>query len=286
MRWVPSASSSAVRRARHRHVHGHLRQRLGRPARGDGPARAACSASSSRCRSGYYADNLSGNLISKFSFDVIQVATGVTYVVTILVRDGLTVIGLLAFLLWLNWKLTLITFATIPPIALAVRAFNRRLRKLDARDPALDGRHHPGPAGDHRGPEGGQDLRRPGVRARRASARPSNRVRRLHHEGAAGCRRQRADGAAVRGDRGGRRDSPGDARRPGGPDHRRQLRVFHRGDAAGDGSAQAPDRRDRAHPARLVRRGERVRAAGRDARGRSRHASSRAGSAARSASSG
>jgi subfamily B ATP-binding cassette protein MsbA len=78
----------------------------------------------------YYGDNLSGNLISKFSFDVIQVATGVTHVVTIVVRDGLTVVGLLAFLLWLNWKLTLITFATIPFIALAVRAFNRRLRKL------------------------------------------------------------------------------------------------------------------------------------------------------------
>jgi subfamily B ATP-binding cassette protein MsbA len=78
----------------------------------------------------YYGDNLSGNLISKFSFDVIQVATGVTHVVTIIVRDGLTVVGLLAFLLWLNWKLTLITFATIPFIALAVRAFNRRLRSL------------------------------------------------------------------------------------------------------------------------------------------------------------
>src|SRR4030095_1072013 len=33
----------------------------------------------------YYADNLSGNLISKFSFDVVQVATGVTYVLTILI---------------------------------------------------------------------------------------------------------------------------------------------------------------------------------------------------------
>jgi subfamily B ATP-binding cassette protein MsbA len=78
----------------------------------------------------YYADNLSGNLISKFSFDVTQVATGVTYVLTILVRDGVTVVGLLAFLLWMNWKLTLITFATIPPIAFAVRMFNRRLRRL------------------------------------------------------------------------------------------------------------------------------------------------------------
>ncbi len=78
----------------------------------------------------YYGDNLSGNLISKFSFDVIQVQIAVTYVVTILVRDGISVVGLLTYLLWLNWKLTLITFATIPPIAFAVRAFNRRLRGL------------------------------------------------------------------------------------------------------------------------------------------------------------
>ena len=78
----------------------------------------------------YFGDNLSGNLISKFTFDVIQVSVAVTYVVTVLVRDSVTVVGLLAYLVWLDWKLTLITFATIPPIALAIRAFNRRLRGL------------------------------------------------------------------------------------------------------------------------------------------------------------
>ncbi len=78
----------------------------------------------------YYGDNVSGKLISKFTFDVVQVSTAVTHVVTVLVRDSITVVGLLSYLLWLNWKLTLITFATIPPITLAVRAFNRRLRNL------------------------------------------------------------------------------------------------------------------------------------------------------------
>jgi subfamily B ATP-binding cassette protein MsbA len=78
----------------------------------------------------FYAQSVSGKLISKFTFDVIQVAIAVTYVVTVLVRDSVTVLGLLAYLLWLNWALTLITLATIPPIALAVRAFNRRLRNL------------------------------------------------------------------------------------------------------------------------------------------------------------
>jgi len=78
----------------------------------------------------YFGDNLSGNLISKFTFDVVQVSIAVTYVVTVLVRDSVTVVGLLAYLVWLDWKLTLITFATIPPIAFAIRAFNRRLRGL------------------------------------------------------------------------------------------------------------------------------------------------------------
>jgi len=79
---------------------------------------------------GYFADNLSGKLISKFTFDVIQIAVAVTYVVTVLVRDSVTIVALLAYLLWLNWKLTLITFAMIPPIAIVVRLFNRRLRGL------------------------------------------------------------------------------------------------------------------------------------------------------------
>ena len=79
---------------------------------------------------GYFADNLSGRLISKFTFDVIQIAVAVTYVVTVLIRDSVTIVALLVYLLWLNWRLTLITFVMIPPIAIVVRLFNRRLRGL------------------------------------------------------------------------------------------------------------------------------------------------------------
>jgi ATP-binding cassette, subfamily B, bacterial MsbA len=78
----------------------------------------------------YYGDTVSGRLISKFVFDVTQVSTAVTNVVTVLIRDSITVCGLLGYLLWLNWQLTIITFATIPPIAIAIRMFNARLRKL------------------------------------------------------------------------------------------------------------------------------------------------------------
>ena len=78
----------------------------------------------------FYGDTVSGRLISKFTFDVTQVSTAVTTAVTVTIRDSMSVAGLLGYLLWLNWQLTLITFATIPPIAFAIRIFNRRLRGL------------------------------------------------------------------------------------------------------------------------------------------------------------
>jgi subfamily B ATP-binding cassette protein MsbA len=78
----------------------------------------------------YYGDTVSGKLISKFTFDVTQVSYAVTQAVTVLVRDSITVAGLLGYLLWLNWQLTLFTFATIPFIAIIIRLFNRRLRSL------------------------------------------------------------------------------------------------------------------------------------------------------------
>ncbi|MBL8488685.1 MAG: lipid A export permease/ATP-binding protein MsbA [Rhodocyclaceae bacterium] len=77
----------------------------------------------------YYDDQSSGNLISKVAFDVSNVTSAATTVLTVGVRDSLTIVGLLAWLFWLNWKLTLITLAVGPLIALVVRAFSGRLRR-------------------------------------------------------------------------------------------------------------------------------------------------------------
>ncbi|MAW33575.1 MAG: lipid A export permease/ATP-binding protein MsbA [Proteobacteria bacterium] len=77
---------------------------------------------------GYFQDIPSGNIISRFTYDVAQVTQAATQVVTVLIKDSLTVIGLMSYLLYLNWKLTLITFIMIPPIALVVRFFNLKLR--------------------------------------------------------------------------------------------------------------------------------------------------------------
>ncbi|MGH8631232.1 MAG: lipid A export permease/ATP-binding protein MsbA [Burkholderiales bacterium] len=79
---------------------------------------------------GYFHDHPTGNLVSRFMYDVGQVAGAATQVVTILVKDSLSIVGLVAFLLYLNWKLTLISLVMVPPIAFVVRAFNFRLRHM------------------------------------------------------------------------------------------------------------------------------------------------------------
>ena len=77
-----------------------------------------------------YDNSTSGNLMSKFTYDVLQVTAAATGAITILVKDTLVIIGLLAFLLWSNWKLTLITLVVAPLIVLIVRRFADRLRRM------------------------------------------------------------------------------------------------------------------------------------------------------------
>ena len=48
-------------------------------------------------------------------------------VLAVLVEDSLKVLFLLAYLLYLNWKLTLIALIIIPGIALVIRVFSSRL---------------------------------------------------------------------------------------------------------------------------------------------------------------
>ena len=78
----------------------------------------------------YYSDNLSGRLMSRVAYDVTGVAGAATSALTTLIKDSVSIVGLLAWLIWLNWQLTLITLSVVPFIAIVVRTFNRRLRKV------------------------------------------------------------------------------------------------------------------------------------------------------------
>jgi subfamily B ATP-binding cassette protein MsbA len=78
----------------------------------------------------YFDDHSAGSLLSRLTYDVSQVMNATTQALITVVKDGLAVIGLLGWMLYLNWKLSLMSFLIAPGIALIVRAVSRRLRRL------------------------------------------------------------------------------------------------------------------------------------------------------------
>jgi subfamily B ATP-binding cassette protein MsbA len=72
----------------------------------------------------------SGYLISKITYNVTLVTTAATDAIKVVIREGLTVIFLLLYLFWTNWKLTLVFLAVAPVIAFIISAVGKRLRGL------------------------------------------------------------------------------------------------------------------------------------------------------------
>ncbi|MDX1589682.1 MAG: lipid A export permease/ATP-binding protein MsbA [Oleiphilaceae bacterium] len=81
----------------------------------------------------FYDQSSSGHLVSKITFNVEQVTGAATDAVTILLREGLTVIGLLGFMFYTNWKLTLIFLAVGPVIGWIISYVSKRFQKLSRR---------------------------------------------------------------------------------------------------------------------------------------------------------
>jgi subfamily B ATP-binding cassette protein MsbA len=78
----------------------------------------------------YFDDQSSAALLSKVAYDVANVSAAATTALTVLVRDTIVIAGLFAWLLYLNWKLTLIALAVAPPVAYFVKLLSLRLRRM------------------------------------------------------------------------------------------------------------------------------------------------------------
>lgn len=78
----------------------------------------------------FYDDHASGRVISRVTNDVNQVTDAGFSVITVVVKDGLTILGLLGLLFWTDWQLTLICFVMIPIVAISLRWVSRKLRTL------------------------------------------------------------------------------------------------------------------------------------------------------------
>jgi len=85
----------------------------------------------------FFQKNSASNLINAVVFEVNNVLTVMGGMLISLVRDSLTVVGLMGYLIYLNWKLTLVVLIIFPIIAYIMSKINRRLRSLNREQQTL-----------------------------------------------------------------------------------------------------------------------------------------------------
>jgi len=76
----------------------------------------------------FYDDNNSGHIISRIIYNTAQVTGAATDALKTLVREGFTVIGLLGYIFYLNWKMSLVFLAVAPIVGLLVSNVGNKLR--------------------------------------------------------------------------------------------------------------------------------------------------------------
>jgi subfamily B ATP-binding cassette protein MsbA len=77
----------------------------------------------------YYDNSTAGRLVSKVTYDVQQISGAATNAVTVIFREGLTVVGLLISLFWSNWRLSLVFLLVAPCVAIVVGTASSKFRK-------------------------------------------------------------------------------------------------------------------------------------------------------------
>lgn len=80
--------------------------------------------------SSFYQLNSTAELTSKLIYNAEQVTGAATNALKTMIREGLTVVGLFGYMMYLNWRLTLLFIVIMPVIGLVVSAASRRLRRL------------------------------------------------------------------------------------------------------------------------------------------------------------
>ena len=86
-----------------------------------------------RLPASFFDSRASGDLISKFTFDVTQVAQAATRVIEVLVKDSAIISVLLGYLFYLNWRLAALLVVFAAPIGIIVRRASQRMRQMSRR---------------------------------------------------------------------------------------------------------------------------------------------------------
>jgi ATP-binding cassette, subfamily B, bacterial MsbA len=83
-----------------------------------------------RMPASYFNQESGGKVVSRLVFEVNNLSTAVTSALVAMVQETLVIVGLLAWLLYLNWQLTLVVLVLVPVIAWAIGKAGKRVRTL------------------------------------------------------------------------------------------------------------------------------------------------------------
>lgn len=81
----------------------------------------------------YYDASSTGTLLSKLTYNIEQVADSASNVVTVLIRDTLTAIGLFIYMVYLSPVLSAFIFVVVPLLAVLIRVLSRMFRRHSQR---------------------------------------------------------------------------------------------------------------------------------------------------------
>jgi len=76
----------------------------------------------------FYDNNSSSMIISKLIYDIEQLANAATNAIFVVIRSGLTVILVFAYMTYVSWKLTVLFLVLAPVLVYLVRVMSRKLR--------------------------------------------------------------------------------------------------------------------------------------------------------------
>ena len=83
--------------------------------------------------SAFYDKSAQGHLVSRLTFTAAQLRDSTTDALKIIVQDGLKVICLISYMLYLNWMLTAMFLVIAPVVGVIVRYASRRFRRISKR---------------------------------------------------------------------------------------------------------------------------------------------------------
>ncbi len=81
----------------------------------------------------FFDKNTQGHIVSRVTFTVAQLRDTGTDALKAIIQDGLKVIVYLGWMVWLDWRLTLLFIATVPVLALLVVVASNRFRRISRR---------------------------------------------------------------------------------------------------------------------------------------------------------